>query len=302
MWRFGAVKASEANKYNMKLIATWSFEPFLSGNGFPWLKTEHFLTTVKRSIDLAAEHYSKPTIYTDSLGCEVFSQLTTNANYVNVYDGIFEKHSLDHRIWILPKLLTYKEQTEPYLHFDLDFLFLKKLDEKYLETGVLVHNLEYTDHPQMKEWYFFEDIRSQYILPEEYSNPNIDTIGIPNLGVLYLEDMAFNQEYVNAALDIIENNKQLLNTAEKHLQVINIEQRLLGLLFDKYSITPNVLLPRKVGGMFDLDTTDHGEKFVHICGPLKWDPLHLELMVEPWITPEIVELANRLDAMKQIKS
>lgn len=278
--------------FNIKPVATWCFAPYLNKKSNLWSNTEYMLSSAVRSIELVAQHYSTPTIYTDSLGKEILSSLTNKAIFLDVYSNIYE--NLNQDVWVYAKLLTYKAQTEPYFHFDLDLLCLRKFEDSIFENDVVVQHTEYVTDPKIVHCYNVSKVRDNYILPTIFDNPNIESITSFNMGFFYIKDMLLNSEYVNFALGIIENNRELFNNGSPKLLPCVIEQQTLGLLLHSKGSRIETLIEKNKMDRWDRD-------FIHFAGwklknsndrySNKCHKTHLA----PYVTESIIELARRLD-------
>ena len=275
---------------NIKPVATWCFAPYLNKKSNLWSKPEYMLTAAVRSIELVAEHYGTPTIYTDSLGKEILSALTDKAIFLNVYDDI-HKDLIDD-VWIYSKILTYQAQTSPYFHFDLDLLCLRKFEDNIFDNDIVVHSSEDVTEPDTVQCYNVAKVRDRYILPEIFDNPDIESIRSFNMGFFYIKDMTLNAEYCNLVLDIIEKNRLEFNNHMPILLPCAIEQQTLGLLLHNKQL--------KIETLVEEDKLDRWEKdFIHFFGWLKnssneyANKCHTTYLA-PYVTRPILELADKL--------
>lgn len=254
-----------------------------------WTRPEYMLTTAVRSIELVAEHYGTPTIYTDSLGKEILSALTDKAIFLNVYDDIH--NNLIENVWIYAKILTYQAQTGPYFHFDLDLLCLQKFEDSIFDNDIVVHSSEDVTQPDTAHCYNVAEVRDRYVLPEIFNNPNLESIRSFNMGFFYIKDMALNSEYCNLVLEIIEKNRAEFNNHKPILLPCVIEQQTLALLLHDKKL--------KIETLVEEDKLDRWEKdFIHFFGWLKNDhteyanKCHSKYII-PYITKPILDLSRK---------
>lgn len=281
----------------MKTLATWAFAPWLNNQGsHGWHSTAEQLACACASIAAINKHYSRPTVYTDTLGKEILSSITDLADFVVVYDDLYK--TIPTNLWAYAKILTYAAQTEPYLHFDLDFIVRKPIsiddcdvmcqvmetmcDPRSARTLHKFYNLgalQYLDLPDC--------LRRQ---PEEF-----DKIACPNLGIFYCKDMALNRDYTQTAEYYVRRN---LNHA-KVLEMTSVEQQTLGVLL---ADRPHLKIKTLMRSHWDQYPYD--DNFVHFVGQWKQRryPGVINLQDNTYGSyrdPKLFAIAHRLDAMKK---
>lgn len=254
----------------MNCVATWSFEPWLkSGRDSKqdWHNTSELLCCAVASIESFNRFYSRPTVYTDSLGYEVLSQLTDSCDFKIVYDNLYD--TIPPCLWAYSKILTYQAQTKPYVHFDLDFIIHNKLDI-LTDTDVAFQVFEYmtdikTGERTLDEVYNLGKHSQYYKLPNilKKSVSELDSIGYPNLGIFYISDMELNKQYTDLATNLVKDNLELFYT-NKRLNICSVEQQTLGILLHEH---PEV----NVKTLLKNHRTDYpfSDNFVHFVGNWK---------------------------------
>jgi len=254
----------------MRCVATWSFEPWLkSGRDTKqdWHSTSEMLCCAIASINSFERLYSRPVIYTDSLGKEILSELTDKCDFEVVYDNLYDK--LPVSLWAYSKVLTYQQQDKPYVHFDLDFIINNKLDILN-DTNVAFQVFEQMVHPDTQERtldlvYNLGIHNKHYLLPPilQKSSKTLDHIKYPNLGIFYINDMGLNKEYTDLATNLVNDNLPLFYT-DKRLHICVVEQQTLGILLHEH---PEV----KVKTLLNNHYTDYpfSDDFVHFIGNWK---------------------------------
>lgn len=280
----------------MKTLATWAFEPWLNNQGsHGWHSTAEQLACACASIAAINQHYSRPTIYTDTLGKEILSSITDLADFVVVYDDLYKR--IPTNLWAYAKILTYADQNKPYLHFDLDFIVRKPISID--DCDVMCQVLETMISPDNKQTLhkFYNLAALQYLdLPEVLRKQpqDFDKIASPNLGIFYCGDMALNKQYTDTAQHYVEKN---LNHA-KVLQMTSVEQQTLGLLLDQHN--------SKVKTLMNSHWTQYpfSDSFVHFIGAWKQRryPGVINLQDSTYGSyrdPKLMALAHSLDAMKK---
>lgn len=276
----------------MKCVATWSFEPWFQRKGMPWTHVSDMLTMARCSIELVNKHYGRPTIYTDSFGKQVFSSITPHADFEVVYDNLYD--NISPSLWALAKLKTYAAQTQPYLHFDLDFLFLEKMEDSLLDCDLLVHRFE-----DLMEWpeisdpsYNIEKVKHYNKLPPCMLRDCINHIPAVNVGIMFMNNMELNKKYTDIALQMVNDNRHLFGTS-RALQMCVIEQQTLGvLLHDNPQYICKTLMP--TGWDHPVVTS----QFAHFVGAnYKTDDYEIVVelrkkLLRPWRSQQIVDTAN----------
>lgn len=281
----------------MKPIATWASAPWLDNKGsHGWHSTAEQLACARASIAAVNQHYGRPTIYTDTLGQEIFSEITDDADFVVVYDDLYK--TIPTNLWAYAKILTYAAQTEPYLHFDLDFIVRKPIAVN--DCDILCQVLETMTSPdgQRSLHKFYNLAALQYLnLPKELRKQpeEFDKIANPNLGIFYCGNMQLNKHYTDIAQALVNDN---LNHA-KVLEMTAVEQQTLGVLLAQQ---PEL----KVKTLMQSHWTQYpyNDSFVHFIGPWKQRryPGVINLQDHAYgahRSPELFALAHRLDAMKK---
>lgn len=290
----------------MRPVATWSFAPWRRGFGTLWYRTDYFLACARASIELMNRHYGRPVIYTDTLGKRVFSAITDCADYVVAYDEIERKYPST--LWAMAKILTYGQQTAPYLHFDLDVLLLNALNPDLFECDVLalgVENMETQDPEkaaQIKRVYNVPDVGHLYDLPDWMRRPDINHISPINAGLLYVGDMDLNREYVRQALSIYDKNRELFLTANR-LHICVLEQQVLTLLAELRNKKINSVLGLIFEGPIEELVNQDLIHFITFSkrGTYPRSAEYHQQYLDPWIDERIKRVAFELDKINPQK-
>lgn len=280
----------------MKVVATFCFQPFLNKAGSKWADTEHFLACAKASIEMANLHLGRPTVYTDSVGKKIFSKLSDKADYIVAYDNLYKEYPPE--LWALGKIFTYQQQTEPYIHFDLDLIVLSKLSSNLLDCDLLVQSKEniWEKNEFMQQAYPLHKIGHLFDLPLLFQRDNVNNIAPLNCGILYMNNMELNKLYTDTALDLVDRNLNIDSGISLGMCVI--EQQTLGILVnDMPHLKCNTMLAHWSLPSFN-------KFFVHFGGDaaketsrpiINW--AHTKF-ITPWINSDIKNLAEILDKIK----
>ena len=257
----------------MRYIATWSFEPFRQNSRHEIdlnLKHECIVFAALASLSIesfAREFNTTPIIYTDSIGVEAFASLPCET--VNVYDGVFD--TISPRMWAYPKVLTYGMQTEPYLHFDLDFFINRPFD--HTSTDVVTQCIDdceetYTVDPR-SFGFTVPDFMYDYIVPSA------------TVGVLGMNNMALNAEYARLAKECMEAN-QHLDIPTGRLNTI-CEQQLLTSLMARDGHTMSYMHSQ----------FDGPGQYYHFAGHKKID-YHIRPFIMQYLTTDHRAMARKI--------
>lgn len=278
----------------MNCIATWTFSPWLKDRGSIWQDTTDMLACSVASIESFNKIYGRPTLYTDTLGRNVFSQLTKNCDFIVDYDGI--DNLVPNSLWAYSKILTYSKQLEPYLHFDLDFIIHK--DFELSNFDIAFQSFEHISG-QLEKIYNLGQVYKHYKLPSVFprDKKELNSILCPNLGFLYMNDMKLNREYTDTAIKLVESNREVFKT-DKKLHICSVEQQTLGAVLQQYKkLKTKVLLANH--------NTDYpfNDNFIHFIGPWKQKkyPGVIELQNKhygSYKSNELIEIAKFLDNLK----
>jgi len=270
----------------LKPVATWSFEPWFKNSR--WLRTELMLACCVASITSVAQYMGRPSIYCDSLTRDVLGELDLDCALLPVYDRVYQRDGVDPRWWMYPKLLTYQAQTEPYFHFDLDFVIKDTWPAWVWDSEVGFQNFEELE--TLTQFYITGPDEGSMILPDIFSRWRLTAVVPPNLGYVYQRNMAFNKLYAGTAIDAVLANGDRFPEL-KYPKEANcvLEQQLLALLL-RETKTPCRAFLR--------DQRDHVNRhFHHYIGSWKNQPLAAQHL-EPLVNDRIRALARELDQQR----
>lgn len=250
----------------MKPIASFTFKPFLEGKSTGWLSTEHFLACCKASVQAVNDLFGRPTLYVDSIGEHVFKMIGIEADYEVVYDGVHDR--VDSGLWAYCKLLTFRAQTQPYMHFDLDFIWTKKPDKSWFDCDIgcqWYEDLSRTPKGYENMWHMGYDLilkQEHYELTPMYMFPYINQIKAICTGVLVMNDMDLNKRWMDEVHEFIEINIESINNPETQIHSCVVEQQSLGLLARDKKV--NLLVTNETEQL----ATPHNDYFTHYMGPV----------------------------------
>lgn len=155
-------------------------------------------------------------IFTDTFGAAKISGLLPEGARIEVIN--FER--IDDRYMNICKFQTYLDQTESFLHVDIDACLNDKIES--IETDVICEKL--------REGYY-----GRYLSAYELKPLNIQkTLGIPCSGLLGFKNHEFAKKYAQIAIDKIRKSEKFVLTFEA---LFTIEEILLGNLIDDENLT-----------------------------------------------------------------
>lgn len=105
--------------------------------GFP--DAEAFACSCVLSVQLARQQLGRAELYTDSRGARLFARLQLPFDAVHV---VLDDFSYPPHLWMASKLLTYRRQTEPFVHLDLDAYLWAPLPARLTGVAVIAQSSE----------------------------------------------------------------------------------------------------------------------------------------------------------------
>ena len=281
----------------MTPIASWSFKPFLH-NRLQWLSTLDFMAVARASILSVYENYGTPTIYTDSLGEQIFSTIidSSKVSIINVYDDI----DIPNNLWAMSKFIALEKQKASYFHFDLDVVIKKPIQHN--NADVVVHGRENifenkTIEKQYERYYNLHRLAHLYRLPTILHN--FDRTVLPfNTGILMMNNMDLHRVYLNTVLELYQNNIDLLRNRDLALDMCTIEQYTLALIANK--LRSNVLCCIENS----ITNFPETEDFIHFVGVMKTNTTGTiqqkrNSIVVNNTTKEVIDMANLLNKLRE---
>ena len=279
----------------MKVVATWSFEPWFKREGVSWQHTSEMLAAARAAIELANKNYGQPTVYVDSYGKYIFEQLAPCADYRVVYNDLYGQIPTE-KLWAYAKILTYQRQQQPYLHFDLDFLCLKRWPESVFDCDVMFQSYENLEEKAEKIslHYNLPSVGRYYKLPALMQRDDPNVVKGANLGVMFMNNMELNKQYTFIAQQIVEMNNDVFKTPNV-LGMCVIEQHLMGMILESNpAFKVNTIRPMG----WDLPMWD--EYYIHFVGHNYKSAKYAQAqklrkqVLGPWINDKIRRLSDEI--------
>jgi hypothetical protein len=124
----------------MKAVYTFCTKFFDSQNyhgGFP--DAEAFWCSCTLSVLLAKRQFGRVVLYTDSRGALLLERLRLPFDEVHI---VFDDFAFPHHLWMASKLQTYRFQTEPFVHIDLDAYLWQPLPTRLTGAAIVAQSSE----------------------------------------------------------------------------------------------------------------------------------------------------------------
>lgn len=195
-------------------------EPTINGKGGSWETKSHWLGAVKLTLDNFKKYMGKNIIlYTDSVTEHVLSHITDNVDIINVYDNVFEDHDIPLSLWNYAKLLTIRNQSEPFVHLDLDFVIKSPIPKSwYTDYDLSVQTIEDLGYMDARSYgdcyriiYNREYNKHLYKWSEWWDKPEHNRMYAVNSSFLCMNDMNLHKNYCDLVFEFIEDNKKEIN-------------------------------------------------------------------------------------------
>ena len=238
-----------------------------------WLSPEYNLMSWAFSCLKLKEHHSNITLYADSVVAKVLIDVL-KLPYENVVCNLDELNNYNSGLWALPKIFTYSQQEQPFLHIDGDVFIWKAFSSELLQGELIAQNIEaatsyYESIMQNLEnglIYFPDEIK------EERRNKNL--IYAYNAGILGGTDIAFFKEYSIKAFEFVDRNISQLSRINVTNFNIFFEQYLFYCISKKKGKRVSVLIDEIIGdnryrGFGDFTEVPYNKQFLHLLGVYK---------------------------------
>jgi hypothetical protein len=200
----------------------------------------------------AKKHYGNIHLYTTEKELKQIENI--GLEYTSVNTELL--NNLDTKTYSLPKLYVYKEQIEPFLHIDTDSVFYYKFDfSKYKSPFIFSHpdmkhfgkikgtlgehipllinnmdsNLTNGDYHHINHTYLQLYLKFFNQHSEDIKR-NFDFQHIPNMNIVYVNDVETFKSAVNDSINHYQENKQEIdshNMGPHYIEQLMIHQHLL---------------------------------------------------------------------------
>ena len=208
----------------MKVIHTYA-----TGNtGGPIMKVNFYLAIL--SAYYAKKNYGNINLYGDRALIKPLHDLGLEYLYDNIEEKEF--HSSYLGAWSMPKVYTFADMNEPFMHIDVDTIFFDKIDFENLDkhTANLFcykdqAKLEFSDYNDgeilkkfmTQEWGYDAQYRTYLNYYFKFWNQFDDEFkktfnlnSIPNMNIVYAQDYGLIKEASELVIKFFDKNKEVL--------------------------------------------------------------------------------------------
>lgn len=205
-----------------------------------------FVLSWKTSVNLSKKFFKNVILITDDWSWEnIFKDLNLPFDDVKLILNI----NISEKLWSISKAYAIKNMTEPFLHIDSDVYIWKKLNNKILNSELLVQSEENFDdknqyllyHSMYWEYNKFFKGSNKYL---DKFNPNKRKNYAYNTGVIGGNDLKFLHNYADNMIDIFNIYNEYDNLG--NLNVAFLEQTLLLMMSEKYNINTNFIIEKNI--------------------------------------------------------
>ena len=268
----------------MRIVQSfWSGDQDILQNNFGWFSAQYHLMAWALSCLKLKAHYDDVHLYTDTKGYKfLIEQLGLPYKNVEIcYDSI---PHYSENLWVLPKILTYAAQQEPFIHVDGDVFIWEKFPEEMENAALLAQNFEISTDYYGRA---LKNIETNLCYLPGFLRGSLKKDPIPsyNAGVLGGSDLAFFKEYAQTALDLVNRNYDKNKLVHSGIYNILCEQILFASIAarDQKEVTCYFKEEYKDNGysandIADLSSVCYKLKYIHLLGPHKRSRDNCELM------------------------
>ncbi|WP_348745632.1 DUF6734 family protein [Tenacibaculum sp. 190524A05c] len=262
----------------MKVIQSFWSKPSMNQSNDPnsrfkggWLKQKYSFYSQALSCLTFKQFYNDVELYTDTKGKELLiDQL--NLPYSKTHITLDKINSYNPKLWALGKIVSYAEQTEPFLHADSDVFIWEKFPEEMLSSQLFTQNIE-VNFPAYQD--AFNDILINFDwIPTElinslYKNQNIHAF---NAGIIGGQNHEFFRLLKEKVLSFIDENVHLFEKIDVGIFNTIFEQQLGFALAEKNNIPIHYYLQdvdSDFSKVINFHTVPFDSKYVHCIGYAK---------------------------------
>lgn len=188
--------------YEYKIIYSFYTKNNTINNYLGYINKETAYSIWTLSVLQSLKFFKKVELETDDFGYEIliknlklpFTKVTLNLNKIP------EKFE---NIWTIGKIYTYKNQLEPFIHIDLDYILYNNFNKDFLKLSIGTEHKENLGFYSMHYKYKIENINKNFFnLPINWNKADYGV----SLGIYLCNNLFFNEYYINSIFNIIENN------------------------------------------------------------------------------------------------
>lgn len=278
-------------------------EPFFASTSTGWVKDEYVIASMLSSLDHIKQIGITPKVYCDKITKDILGELIDGVELYDVHTDLFVRDNVPKEFWAYPKMKTYQLQTEPYVHFDLDFIFKRKLNDKWFECDLLCQVWEYPllldiEHDGMifRDIYNKDHLEEHWEWSEWWNKPNFSKQRALNVGILGMQNMELNREYCDLTFDWLDMNRDNLFEKPKKIPFSCVfEQQALAILAKEKRCKVKTL---QNSSCDDPPSTD---EFTHFVGSTYKKDSSFEgviqlrnQLIDPYVTDDVIKITKEL--------
>ena len=287
----------------MKVLQSYWFAKFRSEKTFGGFHDERSFwhSTVLSAFSIA--QFYEAELVTDSYGaeCAEFIGLPYRA-ISRSFDSLPQQLS---QLWALGKLWLYQQQSEPFLHIDLDAYLWERLPQRCEEAEVVIQ--VYEDDPRQLEFYrrvLGALLEKLPCLPDSYRDPQLllrTCLGV-NCGVVGGSRLDLFQSYAAESASIMTDPRNMAAWEDLYRSFgsrfgwfnAGIEQTNLLLWCERFGVVPEAVVPNAFAPGRDIRSEKLG--FTHLVGEEKENPRMREAL-RARVKKEYSQQYNRIDEL-----
>ena len=255
-----------------------------------WLSPKHQVLAWTLSLETARKHYGKTSLFTDDEGARILID-GIGLEFDTVSVDLNELAQSDPEWWTLGKMMTYRAQTEPFVHIDEDVFLWQRLPQELEQAPVFAQNAEYFSCAPW--WYQPEALESivkehRGWLPDEWLWYR--SSGQPErgecCGIVGGSRVDFVRYWADLGIQMIEhprNREGWSRLPNKLAHMLLIEQYLLAVCVEYHRNRPgSPYSDIAIQYLFDSESNPFDPAcaarngFTHLIGPAKQDALLME--------------------------
>jgi hypothetical protein len=255
-----------------------------------WSSRKHQLLAWTLSLETARKHYEKTSLFTDDEGARTLID-GIGLEFDTVSVALNALAQSDPEWWTLGKMMTYRAQTEPFIHIDEDVFLWQRLPEQLEQAPVFAQNAEYFSCPAW--WYqpeALESVVQQHCgwLPDEwvwYRSSGQAQRG-ECCGIVGGSRVDFVRYWADLGIRMIEHPRNRYGWSRltnKLAHMLLIEQYLLAVCIEYHRKRPDSPYSDiEIQYLFDSESNPFDpdcaarKGFTHLIGPAKQDALLME--------------------------
>lgn len=217
--------------------AVWSLwtKPHYCGHHRSWLSARHHLLSWVLSVELASQHYTETSLFTDDEGAEMLLD-GVGLRFGTISLALNKLSHQDPNWWAISKLYAHAAQDEAFVHIDNDVFLWEPLPQALEQASVFAQHPEYTAYgasfyrPESIEY----DIRRHGgWMPVEFERymPIGGVLRAANCGIVGGTRTDFLRHYAQQAISFIEhpaNQKAWKQRPRKDQDFVTFEQLMLS--------------------------------------------------------------------------